>query len=361
MRNPLVCVVALIAAMVLTGCASARGRTPLAADSRTTEAERRDAILHARVWTPTDVASMDIMAGPSGSGAFAPDAAVACVYVDKPITGRSPKFTCVISPDDEVKVKFGADNGEVFAEVAATRLLWALGFGADRVYPVRVTCQGCPAGIPAAVVATIQRKMPGKDIETGSEVGWKWPELERLDREATAESRAERDALKLLAAFLQHTDSKAEQQRLVCTSGGKDSAPCTSSFMMVHDVGLTFGAANKWNRNSVGSVNLDQWSQVPVWKDARRCIANLSKSHTGTLDHPVISEAGRHLLASLLAQLTDTQLHDLFVVARFSQKTESATGPPSGSSVEAWVAEFKRKRADIANNVCAAAGSASGR
>ena len=37
---------------------------------------------------------------------------------------------------------------------------------------------------------------------------------------------------------------------------------------------------------------------------------------TGTLDKPVISEAGRAFLAGLLAQLSDAQLHDLFDVSR---------------------------------------------
>ena len=40
-------------------------------------------------------------------------------------------------------MKYGRYNGEVYAEVAATRLLWALGFPADRNYPVRVVCAGC--------------------------------------------------------------------------------------------------------------------------------------------------------------------------------------------------------------------------
>ena len=67
-----------------------------------------------------------------------------CDYVEKKMTGHSPKFTCVIAPDDEVKLKFGRDNGEVYGEVAATRLLWALGFGADTMYPVKVLCRKCP-------------------------------------------------------------------------------------------------------------------------------------------------------------------------------------------------------------------------
>ena len=78
-----------------------------------------------------------------------------CRYIKKEMSGNSPKFTCVIPPEDEVKVKFGRDNGEVYAEVAATRLFWALGFPVDRMYPVRVLCDGCPPG-PEAVRARAQ-------------------------------------------------------------------------------------------------------------------------------------------------------------------------------------------------------------
>ena len=40
----------------------------------------------------------------------------------------TPKFECEVTPGDVVKVKYGENNGEVFAEVAASRLFWALGF-----------------------------------------------------------------------------------------------------------------------------------------------------------------------------------------------------------------------------------------
>jgi hypothetical protein len=37
-----------------------------------------------------------------------------------------------IDSKDEVKVRYGPDNGEVQGAVLASRLLWALGFGADQ-------------------------------------------------------------------------------------------------------------------------------------------------------------------------------------------------------------------------------------
>ena len=88
------------------------------------------------VWRPTDVRAIDFRKGPGGPGSFAWNATVYCDYIDKQLEGRSPKFACEVAPGDEVKVKFGGTNGEVYGEVLATRLLWALGFGADRMYPV---------------------------------------------------------------------------------------------------------------------------------------------------------------------------------------------------------------------------------
>lgn len=299
---------------------------------------------------------MDLMAGPSGPGAFPPNATVTCDYVDKKM-GGTPKFTCVIPTDDELKVKFGPDNGEVYAEVASSRLFWALGFGADRMYPVRVVCRGCPATIQGTDIASIQRKMAGTQIDSDSGPGWTWAELELVDPAAGGAPRAERDALKLLAVFIQHTDSKSQQQRLICVSPPgtpEHGEPCAETFMMVHDLGRTFGQANLFNRNRVSSANLGEWSRSRIWKDPKRCVANLSKSMTGTLDNPSITEAGRRFLGDLLVQLTDAQLHDLFDSARFTRRSAATNGTTGVATVEQWVETFKQKRHDIVNHTCPA-------
>ena len=107
--------------------------------------KRMEAIRVAQVWAPVTTSSLDLKAGPPISATFAPGETVTCDYFDKDSGGKTPKFWCRISADDEVKVKYGEGNGEVYAEVAATRLLWALGFGADGMYPVKVICRGCSA------------------------------------------------------------------------------------------------------------------------------------------------------------------------------------------------------------------------
>jgi hypothetical protein len=330
----------------------------------TTKAARLAFISKAQVWAPTKVSEMDLRAGPQGDGAFQPNEAVTCDYVEKPaLPGTTQKFDCAVSKDDVVKVRYGATNGKVEASVVATRLLWALGFGADRVYPVRLTCRGCSsdpwtkrARVPGEQVfdpAAIERKPKGHEMKSENKGGWAWPELDLVDEHAGGAPEAQRDALKLLAVFMQHTDNKPEQERLLCLPKAReDDGTCDEPFMMLHDVGLTFGQANLFNRSTVGSANFEQWSKTRIWKDVGVCVGNLSQSQTGTLFEPKISEAGRRFLADLLVQLTDQQLHDLFDVARVDHRSRRPDSKDPPASVDEWVAAFKQKRDEIVNKRC---------
>lgn len=326
-------------------------------DARTA---REAAIARAQVWMPIDTASADIRGGPLDAGAIPFRATVECEYIDKTLTGHSPKFGCRLPSGDEVKVKYGGTNGEVYGEVAATRLLWALGFGADRMYPARVICRKCPKvfggtmrenGDSIFEPASIERRMPGSDFPGNTD--WSWTALEQVSEEAGGAQRAHRDALKLVAVFIQHTDTKPEQQRLVCLDGVVDGT-CERPFMMLQDVGLTFGRSNAFNINATGGMNLEAWSAAPVWKGSTGCIGNLPKSITGTLDDPQISEAGRQFLADLLLQLSDSQITDLFETARVTLRLRSPANVLSGfATVQEWTDAFKRKRDAIVNRRCA--------
>jgi membrane-associated phospholipid phosphatase len=329
----------LVTAMLLAAAVQVSAQTP----------EPRAAILaRAQLWRPTEVGAMDLKRGPRDARPPQPGDTVRCDFVDRNFDGKSPKFACVLPSGEEVKVKFGENNGEVHGEVAATRLLWALGFGADVMYPVRVLCKGCPDWVSGRSTgrderlvdpAAIERKMAAGDI-AGTSDAWSWPELDLIREDAGGAPIAQRDALKLLAVFLQHTDSKPEQQRLVCLDdeADEDDAACERPFMIMNDVGLTFGVANLANRNPVGSMNLELWSQAPVWKGDLACVGNLPKSLTGTLKDPVISEEGRAFLADLLMQLSDDQLRDLFEAARVDP--------------EPWTRAFKAKRQQIVDRRC---------
>jgi hypothetical protein len=354
-----------VALMMITACgAISSSGVPLVGAQKSSDDQDRAALLaRAQVWTPTDVASMDIRTGPKEPGAFPFLATVTCDYYDKDLSGASPKFPCRAG-EDELKVKYGGNNSEVFGEVAATRLLWALGFGADRMYPVKVVCRGCPSTLAGIArenkefffdPATIERKLPGRELEPES--AWSWAELDAVDEAKGGAPLAHRDALKLLAVFLQHTDTKPQQQRVMCLGAPATepatAANCSRPFMMVSDLGLTFGKANFMNTNGKG-MNFVAWAATPVWKDSSSCIGNLSKSFTGTLKDPMISEAGRAFLSDLLRQLSDDQIRALFEVARVNLRLRDPSKARSGmATVDEWTEVFKRKRAEIAEHRCA--------
>ena len=350
----------VIIATTLLACGSSAWGSSAEARDRKGADPRQDAIARAQVWSPTKVAAADIKRGPARPDAFAFRATIECDYLPKQLSGASPKFACQLGEEDELKVKYGGTNAEVYAEVAATRLLWALGFASDQVYPVRVVCRKCPSTLAGMArendkyvfdPAVVERKLRAREL---GEEGWSWRELEAVQEEAGGAPRAHRDALKLLAVMLQHTDTKPQQQRLVCLDDApKDSETCAKPMMMLNDVGLTFGRANTFNGNDK-AMNLAAWTSTPVWKDDASCVGNLPKSFTGTLDNPVISEAGRRFLADLLNQLTDAQLNDLFDVARASLRLRDPGKARSGfASTQEWVDAFKQKRTEITNRRCA--------
>jgi len=324
---------------------------------------RRAFIRRAQIWTPTNVAAMDLRAGPQGPGAVPPGGMVTCEYVERTLPGSTRKFYCAVSPGDVVKVRYGPHNGEVEGAVLATRLLWALGFSADRVYPARVACRGCSsdpwtnrkrvAGEQVFDPAAIERKPDGREMRYhGKDSGWAWAELDLVDASDGGAPVEQRDALKLLAVFMQHTDTKPYQQRLLCAPGGlTPDGACDTPLMTLHDVGLTFGRANAFNRNATASVNYAEWSRTPIWRDQTGCIGRLSKSVTGTLGDPAIGEGGRKFLADLLVQLSDRQLRDLFEVARVDLRRQGADSP-AAATIDEWVAAFKLKCDEIVTRRC---------
>jgi hypothetical protein len=349
----------VVAALVIFAFGSGSTGVTSAQEQNPTEPHRA-LIVRAKVWIPTDVGSMDLRRGPTGPRSFEPGATVTCDYLAKELSGASPKFACRLPDGDELKVKYGAANGEVYGEVAASRLLWALGFGADHMYSVRVICRGCPErvggprrenGDRIVDPAAVERKFPGRELADE----WAWDALDRVDEEAGGATIPERDAFKLLAVLLQHSDSKAKNQRLVCAGGAsaRNKAECRIPLMMIQDLGVTFGRANATNHQPRGSVNLAEWKRVPIWKGPTGCIGNLSGSWTGTLKEPVIGEAGRQLLADLLLQLSDEQIRDMFEAARVHLRPRDPESSRSGlPSVDEWVTAFKQKREEIVERRC---------
>jgi len=316
-----------------------------------TERARVDALGRAIVWQrpPTPIESADLASTP---GALPEE--IRCRFRVEPLNGTTPKFECELPDGEVVKVKYS--GAEPHGEVAASRLLRALGFGADVVwFARRVRCYGCPyfpyptltmvSLIGAEKIfargldydsavdfewAAVERKYPGEKIETPEGRGWAFHELARVP---TA-SRVHADALMLLSVFLAHWDNKSENQRLVCLSGasGRDGR-CARPLAMLQDLGGTFGPRK---------TDIDGWRRAPIWKDRASCTVTMKTlPHGGaTFVDTKISEKGRRFLADRLTRLSDAQIEALFRGARFDRHD---------GTIPAWTALFKSRVRAIAS------------
>ena len=408
-----VCVAFVLAAVAATGRVTAQNppaQPPAAAaaaagsvEKRFYKAEDRQRALRASsLFEPRAVAEADILTGPPQKPdhfIFHLNDKVTCEFAKagEEKNGNTPKFDCTITrvedagghvqtltpamDEEPVKVKFGHDNRETFAEAASTRLLWALGFYADGMFPVRLTCLNCPenpqkaSGTPGTRVfdeAVIERKAPGRKMyEIGQDnQGWSWKELETNGRPSY-----EKDGLKMIAAFLIHSDNKPEQQRLVCDDVTVDqtttpfTTTCGASRMFVQDTGATWGGGGWTTNPTTAKMNLSEWSNKRVWKKAgtpqkpldEPCQAELKKSLKATdgLGDPRISEEGRRFAAGLMCQLSDQQIVHLFTVARVAEEPDFRNGDGSfknglneAAVVKLWADAFKRKREELAGARC---------
>jgi len=367
----LMLMVSLAAAIACRQKADQGSETPAAAEpgsapkpaALVTAAQRTAALRAARIWQPPPVSISRAALGsnPSGPGSFNEDDVPECRLVVKGMGGTTPKFDCELPGPDIVRVKYGRGNPELHAEIAATRLLSALGFGADRMYVVKkVRCAGCtvfpfqslkclaetglekacfPGGIDYKSVSefehvSIERRLEGRRIESTPDQGWAFYEIDQVDAGAGGSPRPHVDALKLLAVVIAHWDNKAENQRLFCPPGGDlPDGGCSKPFAILQDLGGSFGPTK---------LDLHNWRSTPVWVDPRSCLVSMKHMPWGGATFPDtrISEEGRLFLLSLLEQLSAAQLRDLFAGARV-ESSEGITA--EGRQPAAWAAAFLDK------------------
>ena len=370
---------------------------------------RLNHLRQAEVWTDIATNTLDLKAGSQESRSFTFNEEVTCKYhtPGRKISGATPKFLCEID-GVSYRVKYlerndPSSNREVFAETAASRLFWALGFGADLSYPVQIRCQGCPASphegptrqerasgryktrTRALGLALIGVRFDGATIECDPGQGWKWQELdEYVGTYIPSEPRSdERDvelmevrkhveALKLLQVFVQHGDCKAKQQRLICLPGGiildepnittdedeesiAGRASCRQSYAIVDDLGATFGGAGNFTKSSA-KMSLKHWVAKPVFdlehyhRTNGQCkgVLNTSTACGGGIENPIITETGRQFLLERLRSLSDSQIRDIFIAAR----VEMLYTNDDEGQVDEWARVFKDKVQQIATHPC---------
>jgi hypothetical protein len=326
-----------------------------------TPAQRAEALSRAAVWRqPSPIRQAKLATDPKQPPMLS------CTFEIAELNGTAPKFDCKLPDGEKIRVKYGS-SPEVPSEVATTRLLHAVGFGADdmTLYQ-KVRCYGCPsepfmtmktlgfAGAQdwyAKVMdpksykdfewAAVERKHPGSSIETEELEGWAFFELDLIDPSKGGAPRAHVDALRLLAVMLAHWDNKSENQRLVCLSqkDWPEGGVCQRPFALMQDVGSAWGPRK---------VDYEEWAKSPIWSDRASCEISMDHLpyHGATFKPVKISDAGRRHLGNLLAQLSDAQLGDLFRSARFDH-VSGFLGSRKAAPIESWVRSFKTKVAQI--------------
>ena len=323
--------------------------------------ERLDALSRASVWQqPAPISRARLVADPKQPKM------ISCTFEISQLNGTAPKFDCRLPDGDKIRVKYG-NSPEVPSEVATTRLLHAIGFGADdmTLYET-VRCYGCPSepfltmktlGFAGAQKlygkvmdaasykdfqwAAVEKKHPGRPIETEEIEGWAFFELDLIDPKKGGAPRAHVDALRLLAVMLAHWDNKSENQRLVCMSekDWPDGGKCARPLAMMQDVGSAWGPRK---------VDLEEWKNAPIWSDRATCTTSMDHLpyHGATFKPVKISDQGRKFLGGLLSQLRDDQLRDLFASARFDH-VSGLLGNRKAAAADEWVAAFRAKVAQI--------------
>jgi len=362
---------------------------------------------------PGDLSSDEILAGPSGVFPYSAAEAlggVGCTFVQpgKELGGKSAKFLCGTSEGRTLRLKYWdpereAGNREVFAIVAATRLMWALGFEVLHALPMNVRCNGCPRnpetgeGVRSTrnYVAEISVYPPsGPRIlsRDDRDQGWSWRELDDAIRalppgpERTRQ-RTHFDALTLLGVFMQHGDRKPEQQALYCdapvdmAAGARetskapdlaaillerpDASACPKAAAVIVDVGATFGGAGRTSSNATAKMDLDAWRSKTVFRqeDGGTCRARLTVSLAAGRDgegDPEISEDGRRFLLEQLSRLTPAHVRAIFTAARVDQLHRPGAAPSSSAgltAIDEWVAAFEDKVRQIETRQCRSATS----
>ena len=235
-------------------------------------------------------------------------------------------------------------------------LLRHLGFGGDRMQIARVlVCYGndcpkdnepsqpiqpLPTHAPYEILnwVSAERRMEGHELLVGEKQGFTISELASIPR--TGEDKAQADAFLLLLAFVNHADSKPENQRLMCLPDQMDeqTKECKAPFALVHDAGSFFGAGVLREK-----VKLSAWRSVGVFSK-KNCTVEVRSSWAASGFPPTkISEEGRQFLLTKLKAMVDSpghnQIRNLFTAAHMDMDPNS--------TIDEWVKTFIDKVDEI--------------
>ena len=268
---------------------------------------------------PGDIAARDLYYGPGGK---AHEPRGACKFVSEDMKGTSPKFEIACADGVKWKAKLGV---EARPEVAASRLLWAVGYFANEDYFVPVLqVENIPhlrRGSQFEKEGAVRGVRLKRHIEGEKKIGdWSWK------KSPFTETR-EWYGLRVMMAVMNSWDLKDVNNSIYQVSG-----PNPEQHYVVSDLGASFGTAgfspvakgnleeyrkSKWiGASSGGLVNFN----VPAALGIAWAIdfAEIKRRHDMMwIGHRIPVEHARWM-GSLLARLSPDQLRDAFRAAGYS-------------------------------------------
>jgi len=266
---------------------------------------------------------------------------------------------------------------EVFTEVAASRIMWVLGFPADHVYSVgSAACIGCTADPFTAnltdnkaplkdapvvfKVVSAEREAPFDKIDPGGDETWSWSDAAKFysDGEWNHDQRVQYDAYRLALGLIHYHNAISQQNRLTCgewapssTAAGK-SKTCQHPMIFVQDLGSTFGKAkgafDLFGQNPRGDFGA--WESQTVFTNASAC--ELRAPVGG--DKKVL-KAAQDFMIQRLNRLDAGTVKTIFRTARFHMMDQKqlhrlSTGgasDPAEAALTEWTNTFMKRIDEI--------------
>lgn len=239
---------------------------------------------------------------------------------------------------------------EVFTEVAATRLFWALGLPADIMVPMKqVVCFGCNShpnnqrNVEAGKVSVFNTVVLEKKFK-----GTKLNEQFNFNRvngkfypRWSEETQHEYEAMALAFQLIAYHHPIALQNRMQCADGqyDKNSNHCKVPVPFAQDVGSSFAGKTK---SEGGRGVLAAYQQGKVFSDASTCslyypVGSDAGRFREAMDGPSlkhISTAGLEKFKTRMAGLTPEVVREIFAVSRFGDIDPNLRNSAPGATID---------------------------
>jgi hypothetical protein len=278
-------------------------------------------------------------------------------YLKPPFPSHNPRFN------------------EVFTGVATTRLMWVLGFPADRIYPAGASnCIGCTddpfdhkltdnkASLKDAPtdfkIVSAERELPFDEINPNDDETWSWSDAAKFysDGEWSHQQRVEYDAYRLALGLIHYYNALPQQNRLDCAEWQQAEAGhskvCVRPLFYVHDLGSTFGK----KRNALDLLGTNPRGNFAAWESQTVFLNGDNCELRATLlgDKQVLKES-QDLMIQRLSRLDRETVKSIFRVARFDVMDQEqikglhskGTQNVGEAALDEWTDTFMKRIAEI--------------